>query len=90
MYWRKSSEISRNLIVIDSASACHIFSYGALVDIITSYSDGGVDFPLMIISKGGNMQCDHVFMYDNLKRMVWFDCRSIANILSLARLVKEQ
>ena len=70
--------------------ACHIFSYGALVDNITFYSDGGVDFPLMIRSNGENMQYDMVCTYDNLKEMVWFDHRSIANILSLALLVKEQ
>ena len=36
------------------------------------------------------MQCNRVCTYDNLKETVWFDCFSIANILSLALLVKEQ
>ena len=85
-----TSESSRYLIVVDSASACHIFSYGDLVDIITSYSDGGIGFPLMIRSNGGNMQCDVVCTYDNLKETVRFDCCSIANILYMALLVKEQ
>ena len=36
------------------------------------------------------MQCVCVLMYDNLKEIVWFDRCSIANILFLALLVKEQ
>ena len=36
------------------------------------------------------MQCDRVCTYDNLKVTVWFDCHSMASILSLALLVKER
>jgi len=36
------------------------------------------------------MQCARVCVFDHLKETVWFDKRSIANILSLSLLVKER
>lgn len=70
---RIASDISYNIIIIDSASACHIFLYGTLVYNITSYSDGGVDFSLKIRSNGGKLQCDWLCIYDKLEETVWFD-----------------
>ena len=88
---RTSIEISRDLIVIDSASAIHIFMNGGLVDNIDHYSKHSGDVPLRVVSNGdGSLQCDRMCRYNNLKERVWFDKRLIANILSMSLLVKER
>jgi len=83
-------KISPDLIVIDSASSCHIFMSNSMVSDIVNHSQAGISDPLILHSNGGSMECADVGKFENLEEYVWFDKRSIANILSLALLVKER
>ena len=86
---RLKIKISPNLIVIDSASSCHIFTSENLLHRIVSHQQAGIK-ELTLHSNGGSMRCKTVGRYENLDESVWYDRRSIAKILSLALLVKER
>ena len=63
---------------------------GKLVSDIMTHQQAGIDNELVMYSNGGSMKCTRVGKFENLKERVWFDRRSIANILSLALLVNER
>ena len=62
---------------------------GKLVSNIMTHWQAGIDDELVLHSNGDSMKCTRMGKFENLKERMWFGCRSIANILSLALLVNE-
>ena len=78
-----------NLILLDSCSICSIFVSRDFHRNIGHYSFKGYDAVITILSNGGRLSCSQVGYLPDLSFPVWHHSSSIANIASLAEMVRE-
>ncbi len=82
--------LSDSLILLDSCSMCSIFKSPHLIRNLGHYSTKGLPSGIMIVSNGGSMECSQVGKLPGLSFPVWYHPDSIANIVSLAEMVRER
>ena len=85
-----SITLSDSLILLDSCSICSIFKSPHLIRNLGHYSTKGLPSGIMIVSNGGSMECSQVGKLPGLSFPVWYHPDSIANIVSLAEMVRER
>ena len=85
-----SITLSDSLILLDSCSMCFVFKSPHLLRNVAHYSTKGHSSGITIVSNGGSMECSQVGKLPGLSFPVWYHPDSIANIVSLAEMVRER
>ena len=82
--------LSSKLILLDSCSMCSVCNDSSLLHDVQHFKEYGITQGLRILSNGGTMDCDQVGHIDKFSFPVWYNCDSIANILSMLEVAQER